>query len=185
MAQIHSQEQQLPKTIPKLGQILNKPINGKYRLDFLRNCNNKDINPDFSKSRIPKNEVFSEQVEHSFQLMHLRNVIGCAEQGRKLFEETLGEDSDILKKELKKELLAPIVYSKRMEMRDHCELFSKRFNDKLAKLSEKQDRFLWNKSHINVVTLDGVELPKFVLDVLSLGPKHMPADLDRIFCQFK
>ena len=29
-----------------------------------------------------------------------------------------------------------------------------------------------NVSHNNVVTLDGVELPKFVLDVLSLGPKH-------------
>ena len=82
-----------------------------------------------------------------------------------------------------------------MEMRDHSKLFSKRFNDKLAKLSEKKDRFLWNKSHINVVTLDGVELPKFVLDVLSLGPKHpvrektievhLPADLDRIFRQFK
>ena len=56
-------------------------------------------------------------------------------------------------------------------MRDHSELISKIFNDKLAKLSERQDRPLRNGSHINVVTLDGVELPKFVLDVLSLGPR--------------
>ena len=63
-------------------------------------------------------------------------------------------------------------------MRDHSELTSKRLNDKLAKLSERQDRPLRNGSQYvrcnnnNVVILDGVELPKFVLDVLSLGPKH-------------
>ena len=61
-------------------------------------------------------------------------------------------------------------------MRDHSELISKRLNDKLAKLSEKQDRPLRNGSYNNVVTLDGVELPKFVLDVLSLGPKHLVRD---------
>ena len=61
-------------------------------------------------------------------------------------------------------------------MRDHSELISKRFNDKLAKVSEKQDRPLRNGSHNNVITLAGVELPKFVLDVLSLGPKHPVRD---------
>ena len=61
-------------------------------------------------------------------------------------------------------------------MRDHSELIRKRLNDKLAKLSERQDRPLRNGSHNNVVTLDGVELPKFVLDVLSLGPKHPVRD---------
>ena len=61
-------------------------------------------------------------------------------------------------------------------MRDHSELISERLNDKLAKLSERQERLLRNGSHNNVVTLDGVELPKFVLDVLSLGPKHPVRD---------
>ena len=77
---------------------------------------------------------------------------------------------------VKKELLPSIVYSIRKVMRDHSELISKSLNDKLAKLSERQGRHLRNGSHNNVVTLDGVELPKFVLDVLSLGPKHPVRD---------
>ena len=46
----------------------------------------------------------------------------------------------------------------------------------LAKLSEVQNRPLRNGAHNNVVKLDVVELPKFVLDVLSLGPKHPVRD---------
>ena len=38
------------------------------------------------------------------------------------------------------------------------------------------NRPLRNGSHKNVITLDGVELPKFVLDVLSLDPKHPVRD---------
>ena len=33
-----------------------------------------------------------------------------------------------------------------------------------------------NESQNNVVEYDGVELPKFVLDILSLGPKHSMRD---------
>ena len=61
-------------------------------------------------------------------------------------------------------------------MRDHSELISKRLNDKIAKLFERQNRLLRNGSHNNVVTPNGVELPEFVLDVLSLGPKHPVRD---------
>ena len=153
----------------------NKLLNCKYRLDFLKNCNNNII-PDLLRFRIPKNEVFSDQAVHSFQLKLLRKEISRAEQGRRLFEEKLGEDRGILRKEVKKELLLSIVYSIRKEMRDHSELIRKRLNDKLVKLSERQDRPLRNGSHNSVVTLDGVELPKFVLDVLSLGPKHPVRD---------
>ena len=77
---------------------------------------------------------------------------------------------------MKIEPLPYIVYSIRKGMRNHSELSSKRLNDKLAKLSERQDRPLLNGPHNNVVTLDGVELPKFVLDFLSLGPKHPVRD---------
>ena len=61
-------------------------------------------------------------------------------------------------------------------MLDHSKLISKRLNDKLAELSGRQERPLRNESHNNVVTLNGVELPKFVLDVLLLGPKHPVRD---------
>ena len=113
---------------------------------------------------------------HSFQLKLLRKKINRAEQSRRFFEEKLGEDRGILRKEMKKELLPSVAYSIRKEMRDQSELISKRLNDEFGKLTERQDRSLRNGSHNNVVTLEGVELPKFVLDVLSLGPKHPVRD---------
>ena len=104
---------------------------------------------------------------HSFQFKLLRKEIRRAKQGRKFFEEKRGEDRGILRKEVKKELLPSVVYSIRKEVRDQSQLISRRLNDKLAKLSERQDRFLPNRSHNKVVTLDDVDLLKFVLDVLS------------------
>ena len=167
VAQIHSQPKQLLKTFTKLFKIFKKLLNCKYRLDFLKNCNNNEIIPDFLRFRIPKNEVFSGQAVHSFQLKLLRKEISHAEQGCRLFEEKFGDDRGIFRKKIEKKLLPSIVYSIRIEMRDHSELISKRLNDKLAKLSERQDKPLWNGSHYNVVTLDVVELPKLVLHVLS------------------
>ena len=69
-----------------------------------------------------KNEVFSEQAVHSFQLKLLRNVISRSEQCRRLFEEKIGEDRDLLRREAKKELLPSIVYNIRREKRDQSEL---------------------------------------------------------------
>ena len=57
-------------------------------------------------------------------------------------------------------------------MRDHSKLNIKRLKEKLGKLSERQDGTLRTGSHNNVVPLDGVEMPKFVLDILSMTPKH-------------
>ena len=47
----------------------------------------------------------------------------------------------------------------------------------LVRLSEKQDRPLLNCSRSNVLIMNNVEQPKFVLDVLSLGPKQPIRDI--------
>ena len=80
-------------------------------------------------------------------------------------------------------------------MRDHFNLISKRLDDNIAKLSERHDRPLRNGFHNIAVILDGVKLPKFVTDVLSLGPKHsirdkfnemhFLADVDRLVCELR
>ena len=62
------------------------------------------------------------------------------------------------------------------EVRNHSAMVPNRLNGKLDKLSERQDRLLRNGYHSNVVIMDGHELPKFVLDILSLGPKHPVRD---------
>ena len=51
-----------------------------------------------------------------------------------------------------------------------------KLNGKLDKLSERQDRPLPNDSHSNVVIMNGLEFPNFVLDVLSLRPEHPVRD---------
>ena len=57
-------------------------------------------------------------------------------------------------------------------MRNHSAIVQNRLNGKIDKLSERQDRPLRNGSHSNVVIMVCREFPKFVLDILSLGPKH-------------
>ena len=57
-------------------------------------------------------------------------------------------------------------------------------------MSERQDRPLRNGFYSNVVIMDSRELPKFVLDILWLGPKlpvrdkfkevHFLADVDKL-----
>ena len=61
-------------------------------------------------------------------------------------------------------------------MKDISDLIFRRFNDKLAKLCKRQNMPLRNGIHNNVVTLDGVELPKIDLDVLSLNSNHPVRD---------
>ena len=138
----------------------------------MKKKNKNDIIPVFLKFRIRKNEVFSEEAVHSFQLKLLRKEKSRAEKGLKLFEKKHGEEKDILRKDLKKRCSPSIMYSVRMEMRNQSKFFCNLFNDMLTKLSERQDRSLRNGSHNNVVTIDGVELPKLVLNVLSSGPKR-------------
>ena len=69
-----------------------------------------------------------------------------------------------------------VVGSIRREIRNHSVLVQNRLNGKLDKLSERQDRALRNGSQSRVVIMDGRELPKFVLDILSVGPKHSVRD---------
>ena len=68
--------------------------------------------------------------------------------------------------------MASVVTSSRREITNHSAMVKNRLNGKLDKMSRRRDRPLRNSSHSNVVITDGGELPKFVLDLLSLGPKH-------------
>ena len=75
-------------------------------------------------------------------------------------------------------------------MRHHSELISMILKEKLAKLSDGHDGPFRNGAHKIVVLFDGVELPKFFLDTLSLGPErpvrekfdevHFLADVDKL-----
>ena len=85
-------------------------------------------------------------------------------------------DRSNFRENVKPELMPSIVSCIKREMRNHSAMFQNRLNGKLDKLSERQDKPLRNGSHINVVIMDGREIPKFVLDILLLGPKHLVRD---------
>ena len=85
-------------------------------------------------------------------------------------------DRSNFRENVKPELMPSVVSCIKREMRNHSAMVQNRLNGKLDKLSERQDRPLRNGSHRNVVIMDGRELPKFVLDILSLGPKHPVRD---------
>ena len=155
---------------------LNKVTSCNYRIEFLKQCLNNDIIPDFLRFRAPKNEIFSEQAVHSFQLKLLKQEINRAEKGRKVFREKLVTDRSSFREKVRPELMPSVVSCIKREMRGHSAMVQNRLNGKLDKLSERQDRPLRNDSHSNVVIMDGPELPKFVLDILSLGPKHPVRD---------
>ena len=108
----------------------------------------------------------------SFQLKLLTQEINRAEKGRKVFKEKLETDRSNFWETVRPELMPSVVGSIRREMKNHSAMVQNRLNEKIDKLSERQDRPLRNGSHSNVVIMDGRELPKFVLDILSLGPKH-------------
>ena len=93
-----------------------------------------------------------------------------------MFKEKLETDRSNFRENVRPELMPSVVGSVKREMRNHSAMVQNRLNGKLDKLSERQDRPLWNGSHSNVVIMDGRELPNFVLEILSLGPKHPVSD---------
>ena len=153
---------------------INKVTSCNYRIEFLKQGINHII-ADFLSFRTPKKEIFSEQVVQSFQLKLLKQEINRAEKGQKVFKEKLEKletDRSKLRENVRPELMPSVVSRIRREMRNHSAMVQNRLNEKLDELSLRQDRPLRNGSHSNVVIMDSIELPKFVLEILSLGPKH-------------
>ena len=64
----------------------------------------------------------------------------------------------------------------------------------MVKLFERQEMPLMNGCHSSVVTLDGFEIQKLILNVSLLGPKHtirdkftdahLRADVEKLYCKF-
>ena len=119
---------------------LTKVTSCNYRIEFLEQCLNNDIIPDFLRFRAPKNEFFSEQAVLSFQLRLLKQKINSAEKGRKVFKEKLEIDRSNLRENVKPEWMPSVVSCIKREMRNHSAMFQNRLNGKLDKLSERQDR---------------------------------------------
>ena len=89
-----------------------------------------------------------------------------------MFREKLETKKSKSREEVRPEPMPSVVSSTRCEMRNHSAMVQNRPNKKLDKLSERHDRPLRKGSYSNVVIMDGGEHPKFVFELLLLGPKH-------------
>ena len=101
---------------------LNKVTSCNHRIEFLKQCQNNDVIPDFLRFRAPKNDIFSEQAVHSFQLKLLKEEINRAEKGRKVFKEKLETDRSNFRENVRPELMPSVVGSIRHEMRNHSKM---------------------------------------------------------------
>ena len=78
--------------------------------------------------RAPKNEIFSEQAVHSFQLKLLKQEINRAEKGRKVFREKLETDRSSFREKVRPELMPSVVSCIKREMRGHSAMVQNRLN---------------------------------------------------------
>ena len=86
-------------------------------------------------------------------------------------------------------LLPSFVFLMRMEFRKLNNEVSMRHNIKLECLSANQDRPLLQSNEKVVTNIDAGEVPRFVTDLLSMGPKHSVRDkfkeMDQLLGQLK
>ena len=143
-----------------------------HRLKFMRKCLKNDLIPDFLKFRFPENGVFSDQAVHNFQLKLLRTETSRANQDRKRYEEMLRKARSLVQKEIDKQWWASIFRFVRRQLKASLKTTSENHRKNLEKLSERQDKPLGGRNERSVKVLDNIELPEWVYEVLSMGPKH-------------
>ena len=109
---------------------------------------------------------------HSFQLKLLRTETSRANEDRKNYEEMLMKARSLVQKELDEQSWASIFRSVRRQVEASLNTASKNHRKKLEKLSERQNKPLGRRNEQSVKVLDNIELPGWVYEMLSMGPKH-------------
>ena len=126
------------------------------------------------KFRIPNNECFVKKKVHDFQMKLLHQEIIESKGDRKELDKRLDESRKHLKQSLEgknlRRLLPSIAWHTRYKSLKLKENQERNHNKKLTNLSIQQDRPLLNVGE-TVMILDDLKPPKYVIDVLSMGPK--------------
>ena len=78
----------------------------------------------------------------------------------------------LVQKEIDKKWWASIFRFVRRQVEASLKTTSENHRKKLEKLSERQDKPLGGRNERSVKVLDNIELPEWVYEVLSMGPKH-------------
>ena len=155
---------------------LEKLVNANLRVFFLERCLNNNLIPDFLKFRVPKTSVFSEPAVHSFQLRLLKEELRHARENLENVKDKVANSRRELLENLDRMWLLPVAFNLCTKYRSLIAEHKLKMLSKLEKLSHRQDKPLRETNKIAVKTLDGIELPVFVNEMLSYSPKHPERD---------
>ena len=147
------------------------------RIKFLENCKRADVIPKFLKFRVPNNGCFDERSIHDFQRKLLHKELQKAKNDLKMLNDKLDEKRHLLRTTAPGKCLPSVIlHTRQMRILTRQEQL-RTHNHKLTRLSEDQERPLFNVQ--NTVVTFGLETPppSYIMETLSLGPKN--AVLDR------
>ena len=171
-----------------------KATNCQQRILFLKKCLSNDLIPRFLKFRIPENDCFAATMVHNFQRRLLRRLVSEAHRKMIMRSDQLRNARQLLKEKCTDYLLLSVAWHSRRDTRAERLTIHDRHNKKLVALAAEQEKPL--RSVGNTVKIIGdLEPPKYVIDLLSLGPKHpvldqfnemhFLADIDKVLAQMK
>ena len=126
--------------------------------------------------RVPENGFFSDQAVHSFQLKLLRTEINQARSEEKKIDDDLAKAREVVRRGIDEQWWPSIAFYLKLQARIAIHDIKDRHEKKLKKLAERQDRPLMKVNDKSVRALDGIELLKWVHEVLGFGPKHPVRD---------
>ena len=148
--------------------------NNRLRVSFLRTCLRNDLIPKFLMFRLPKNGIFEQTAVHNFQKRELRRHISTAVQQTKDLDVQLTDARNALKTGGGIPVPSIMLHS-RIEINKFYRITMNTHAKKLASLAAKQDKPLRGVGN-TVRVVGDITPPQYVVDFLSLGPKHPVMD---------
>lgn len=151
---------------------LQKLERNNLRLKFLESCSRSEIIPRFLAFRIPNNGCFDDRAVRQFQLKLLRKEIVNAKGDVKCSAEKVCLNRKEIQQHVSQKCLPSIVLHTRIYVKNVRIDQRQKLDNKLQRLSEEQERPLFNVR--NTVICYGLTKtpPKYVMDTLSLGPRN-------------
>ena len=153
-----------------------KVVNNKARIKFLEDCRRANIIPKFLNFRIPNNDCFDNKSVYSFQKKLLHQEIVKAKGDRVELHKNVDVKRLLVKKQAPVYCRASIVWHYRRKKLETYKEVTSKHNSKLINLSKQQERPLFSVSNTVKVLVPELSPPKYVMETLSMGPKHPVMD---------
>ena len=160
------------KLVRNYASICVKLINCHQRDKIFRACLENDIIPDLLRFRVTENGVFLNQTVHSFQTKLVRTEMNKARTDEKKVEVKKERARGAVQRGVNEKFWPSVIKYSSLRGQRQTTKVKETHQNRLMKLSQRQDRPLVKQSEGSVRALDDVELTNWVEQVLALEPKH-------------